>query len=366
MLTIGVEEEYLLVSPATGVPVARAAQVLAAAGLHPAVEHGEVQRELLQAQLEVATPVCRGLDELGGHLLRLRHCLSDAAEACGCRLAACGSAPFTDRLPVPVTPSVRYRRMRRDAPALTDEQLINGMHVHVGVPGRTEGVAVLNGLRPWLPVLTALSANSPLWRGRDTGFASWRTVVFGRWPVSGVPPSFADAADYDRRLHHLIATGLVRDTAQVYWQARLSERYPTVEVRAMDVQMRADEAVLLAALVRALAARILAPDRPAALPPAPPELLQTAAWYAARHGIAERLPDPATGTLGPAADAAGALLAAVGPELRASGDLERIDEALHRLLAGGNGAVRQRRRLRQTGRKGLVRMITDETGGVLL
>ncbi|GAA1095964.1 glutamate--cysteine ligase [Kitasatospora arboriphila] len=365
MLTIGVEEEYLLVSPATGVPVARAARVLAEAGLHPAVTHGEVQRELLQAQLEVATPVCRSLDELGGHLLRLRHCLTGAAEACGCRLAACGSAPFTDRLPVPVTPSARYRRMRRDAPALTDEQLINGMHVHVGVPGRAEGVAVLNGLRPWLPVLTALGANSPLWRGRDTGFASWRTVVFGRWPVSGVPPSFADGADYDRRIHRLVATGLIRDTAQVYWQARLSERYPTVEVRTTDVQLRADEAVLLAGLVRALAARALDPRRAAAVPPAPPELLQTAAWYAARHGLAERLPDPVTGNLVPAAEAAATLLARVGPELSADGDLERVDQALRRLLAEGNGAVRQRRELRQTGRKGLVRMVTDETAGLL-
>ncbi|WP_063748958.1 carboxylate-amine ligase [Streptomyces sp. NRRL B-24484] len=340
MLTIGVEEEYLLVSPATGVPVARAARVLAEAGLHPAVARGEVQRELLQAQLEVATPVCRSLDELGGHLLRLRHGLTDAAEACACRLAACGSAPFTDRLPVPVTPSARYRRMRRDAPALTDEQMINGMHVHVGVPGRTEGVAVLNGLRPWLPVLTALSANSPLWRGKDTGFASWRTVVFGRWPVSGMPPSFTDGADYDRRIHRLVATGLVRDTGQVYWQARLSERYPTVEVRASDVQLRADEAVLLAGLVRALAARVLDPRRSAAVPPAAPELLRTAAWYAARHGVAERLPDPATCTLVPASEAAEALLAAVGPELRADGDLERIEE-------------------------GLIRMITDETAGLL-
>ncbi|MEW1908192.1 glutamate--cysteine ligase [Kitasatospora sp. NPDC085895] len=365
MLTIGVEEEYLLISPATGVPVARAAHVLAEAGLHPAVTHGEVQRELLQAQLEVATPVCRSLDELGGHLLRLRHCLTGAAEACGCRLAACGSAPFTDRLPVPVTPSARYRRMRRDAPALTDEQLINGMHVHVGVPDRAAGVAVLNGLRPWLPVLTALGANSPLWRGRDTGFASWRTVVFGRWPVSGVPPSFADGADYDRRIHRLVATGLIRDTAQVYWQARLSERYPTVEVRTTDVQLRADEAVLLAGLVRALAARALDPRRVAAVPPAPPEFLQTAAWYAARHGLAERLPDPVTGSLVSAAEAAATLLACVGPELTADGDLERVEEGLHRLLAEGNGAVRQRRELRQTGRKGLVRMITDETAGLL-
>ncbi|WP_033211764.1 carboxylate-amine ligase [Kitasatospora phosalacinea] len=363
MLTIGVEEEYLLVDPVTGVPVTRAAAVREAAGLHPVLDEGEVQPELLQAQLEVATPVCRELDEVGGHLLRLRHALAEAAQQCGCLPAASGTAPFTDREPVPVTPSPRYRQMRQDAPALIDEQLINGMHVHVGVPDREAGVVVLNRLRPWLPVLTALAANSPLWRGADTGFASWRTIVFGRWPVSGCPPPFADAADYDRRIRTLVDGRLVRDTGQLYWQARLSERYPTVEVRAMDVQLRPDEAVVLAGIVRGLAARALQPGSDGGCADPLPELLRSADWHAARYGSTEELFDPLAGRLRRAEDTVRALLGHVEAQLDRSGDRRLVTAGLERLFRHGNGAVRQRAELRHGGRAGLTGMITEETAG---
>ncbi|MFE9428659.1 glutamate--cysteine ligase [Kitasatospora sp. NPDC006697] len=361
MITLGVEEEYLLIDRATGLPVARAAAVRRAAERRDALTDGEVQRELLQAQLEIATPVCRSLDEIGGHLLRMRHALDAAAREEGCRLAACGGAPFNRRLPIPVTPSARYRAMRAHAPRLTDEQLIAGMHVHVGVPDRPAGVAVLNRLRPWLPLLVALAANSPLWQGVDTGFASWRTLVFGRWPVSGVPPAFADAADYRHRVDALVADGLVADTGQVYWHIRLSEHYPTVEVRAMDVQLRADEAVMLAGIVRALAARALADEREhRPCPGIRPETLSAAVWHAARHGAATVF-DPLTGALVPAADAAAALLTVIDEDLE--GDRRHIVPVLKRLLREGNGAARQRRTLRNGGKARLLRMITDETGG---
>ncbi|MFF7454673.1 glutamate--cysteine ligase [Kitasatospora sp. NPDC008115] len=361
MITLGVEEEYLLLDSATGLPVARAAAVRRAAGLHDALAEGEVQRELLQAQLEIATPVCHSLDEVGGHLLRMRHSLDAAAREAGCLLAACGGAPFNWRLPVPVTPTDRYRAMHAHAPRLTDEQLIAGMHVHVGVPDRQTGVVVLNRLRPWLPLLVALAANSPMWQGVDTGFASWRTLVFGRWPVSGAPPSFTDATDYRQRVDALVANGLIPDTGQIYWHIRLSEHYPTVEVRAMDVQLRPDEAVMLTGVVRALAARALTGGH--GHHPVPElgfETLSAALWHAARHGTATVF-DPVTGGLVPATEAVATLLTIIddGPE----GDRRHIVPVLERLLREGNGAVRQRRTLRSGGTAGLLRMITDETGG---
>ncbi|MFJ5228497.1 glutamate--cysteine ligase [Kitasatospora sp. NPDC088391] len=357
MVTVGVEEEYLLLDAATGVPVARAAQVRRTAQQHPAIDRAEVQHELLQAQLEIATPVCRTLEEAAAHLERLRHALAAAAAEHGCRLAPVGAAPFTDRLPVPVSDEPRYRAIRARAPQLTDEQLINGMHVHVGVPDRAAGVAVLNGLRPWLPLLVALSADSPLWHGVDTGFASWRTVVFGRWPVGGVPPEFDGAADYDRRIRALVDGGLIGDLGQLYWQARLSERYPTVEVRAMDVQLRAEEAVMLAGLVRAVVATLLAdPDR-ATGAAQHPEQLSAAVWYAARHGAAEQLYDPLTAGIGPAAEVLDHILDVLAPALRGAGDTPWVEPALARLRTDGNGAVRQRRALRRGGRAGLVDLV---------
>lgn len=189
MVTLGVEEEYLLLDPASGLPVPMSRQVRTAAHLAPTADKGEVTPELLQAQVEVATPICNDLDEVTEHLVRLRGVVSAAAAEAGCRAAACGAAAMRGTLPVPVTGKARYLAMSGDAPQLVDEQLINGMHVHVAVPDRESAVAALNQIRPWLPVLVALGANSPLWDGRDTGFSSWRTVIFGRWPVSGPPPS---------------------------------------------------------------------------------------------------------------------------------------------------------------------------------
>lgn len=250
MITVGVEEEYLLVDPETLLPTPLVQEVRATARLAPLAEDREVQDELLQAQIEVATPVCTALEEVGGHLLRLRHAVASAAQESGCRIAISATSPVRDVVPVPITSSVRYVKMQQEARLLVDEQLICGMHVHVGMPDRETGVAVLNRLRVWLPTLLAMSANGPLWDGRDTGFASWRTIIFGRWPVSGPPPHFAGLADYEARADALVEPGVIPDRGQLYWQARLSERYPTVEVRCCDVQLEADDAVMLAGVVR--------------------------------------------------------------------------------------------------------------------
>ncbi|MFD1829964.1 glutamate--cysteine ligase [Streptomyces desertarenae] len=361
MTTMGVEEEYLLLDPDSGRPVPLAERVFAAAGLQPALGTGEVHPELLQVQVEIATPVCGTLEEVGGHLLRLRHALGGAAEEAGCRLAACGAAPFAPVVPSPVTDTPRYRALHVSAPRLVDEQLISGMHVHVAVPDRGTGVAVLNRLRPWLPVLVAMAANSPLWDGTDTGFASWRTVVFGRWPVSGPPPLFAGAADHDRRLRDLLATGVIRDLGQLYWQARLSERYPTVEVRAMDVQLRADDAVMLTGIVRALVVTALREEEAGLpLPVPPPELLAAAGWHAARHGMADTLLDPRTHRPRKAGDVVGGLMEHITPALEEAGDARQVDSLVHRLLQEGTAADRQRRLLRD-GPDALLRLLATRT-----
>lgn len=361
MITLGVEEEYLLLDRVDGFPVSAAEAVCKAAGLQPALSSAEVHRELLRAQLEVATPVCETLDEVGGHLLRLRHALGAAAEQAGCRLVATGAAPYSAETPIEITDTPRYRGLYQDAPQLVDEQLISGMHVHVGVPDRATGVAVLNQLRPWLPVLVAASANSPYWRGRDTGFASWRTVVFGRWPVSGPPPAFADASDYDRRVRGLVTGGVIRDAHQVYWQTRLSERYPTVEVRAPDVQLRVEEAVMLAGLIRGLAQTAIWEHHAGrSAPRTLPEIVSAAGWHAARYGLEGSLISNA-GTPVSARDAARALVQHVTPALAEHGDAGQVAALVERMLDEGNGSHRQRRVLAESGSQGLVRYLADQT-----
>ncbi|MFD8636902.1 YbdK family carboxylate-amine ligase [Streptomyces sp. NPDC059656] len=263
--------------------------------------------------------------------------------------------------PVPVTPSSRYLRMEGRARRLVDEQLINGMHVHVAVPDTGTRVAVLNRIRVWLPVLLAMSANSPVWDGQDTGFASWRTIVFGRWPVSGPPPHFDGSVDYERRLDALVASGVIADRGQVYWQARLSERYPTVEVRCLDVQLQPEDAVMLAGIVRALVATAMA-DEKAGLPvPHPaPELLQVGNWHAARHGLNSVLVDP-EGRPRSSGDVLCSLLQYVTPALEEAGDLRQVGSLVHRLLQEGTPADRQRRALAEGGLPGLLGLITGAT-----
>ncbi|MER6201849.1 glutamate--cysteine ligase [Streptomyces sp. NPDC001586] len=361
MITVGVEEEYLLVDPETGLPVPHGAAVRVAAGLDPVSAGDQVQAELLQAQVEVATPVCTDLGEVGGHLLRLRHAVGSAAEASGCKAALTGTAPVKGIAPVPVTPVSRYQAMRSHAARLVDEQLITGMHVHVGIPDRALGVDVLNRIRVWLPTVLAMSANSPLWEGHDTGFASWRTVVFGRWPVSGPTPLFRDDADYDLRAAELVESGVIADIGQLYWQARLSEKYPTVEIRCADVQLRADDAVMFAGIVRALVATALRDAaRGVPAPPCAQEMLQAATWQAARHGVSGPLVGPDGARL--EARAAVALLVRhILPALEEAGDVREVTSLVHRLLREGTAAERQRKALRDGGLPALIDLITTQS-----
>jgi glutamate---cysteine ligase / carboxylate-amine ligase len=366
MTTLGVEEEYLLVDPASGLPVPEAERVRAEVRIGSGLGSTDVQPELLKAQLEVATPVCTTLDEVGGHLFRMRHELSAAAERIGCRMIASGTAPVYDGSPMEIAEHARYLMIRENARRLADVQLIHGMHVHVAVPDRETGVQVVNRLRPWLPVLVAMGANSPMWQGRDTGFASWRTVHYARWPVEGQPPVFGDLEEYERRLDALLAVGVILDRGQVYWQVRLSERFPTVEVRCPDVQLRADDAVMLAGLVRGLVVTALqqhAEKAPYAAPE--PELLRAACWMAARDGLERDL----FGPVGPAGtarridagDLVRELLAHVTPALDELGDTAQVFPLVDRLIRQGTGADRQREALAENGLRGVLDLLMTDT-----
>jgi carboxylate-amine ligase len=356
--TLGVEEEYLLLD-AAGLPVARSAAVLTTAGRAPRSGDAELQHELLEVQAEVATSVCTELGEVEEQLLDLRATLARAARVHDCRLAPIGAAPLhPNDDEVVVTDKPRYRDMLLQAPALVEEQFINGMHVHVGVPDRGAGVRVLAGLRAWLPVVLALSANSPFWRGRDSGFASFRAVHFARWPAEGPTPVFASAADYEARAEALLATGAVRDRAQLYWHARLSEHVPTVEIRVADVQLEPESAVVLAGVIRALVVTALASPPPAPADQVPVEVLRAATWAAARHGLDGDLVDPLSGVARPAKDVVAVLLDHVRRGLDDAGDRDRVETHVAQLLAGGNGATRQRSALRENGIEGLLELVT--------
>jgi glutamate---cysteine ligase / carboxylate-amine ligase len=362
--TFGVEEEYLLLDPLTGAPVAAAEAVLARAGERNHGSQIELQPELVQPQLEIATPVCSSATAVRHHLSSARDQLAAVAREMGLVLAPLGAAPVGDAN-ADVTPMPRYLAIRDGAPALVPEQLINGMHVHVQVANRRTGVAVMNRLRPWLHVLLALSANSPMWRGRDSGFASWRSIQAQRWPVEGAPPHLRDERDYERCVAALLATGVLVDRGQLYWQMRLSDRYPTVEVRVADVALDVDTAVTVAVLVRALvvtAARQAAEKAPE--PRVPTELLRAASWQAARHGITGDLMDLCSAVRGgrvlrPAEEVLHGLVDAVRPALHDAGDLDQALRGVSAALATGGGAGRQRAALAAGGLPALLGLMQE-------
>jgi glutamate---cysteine ligase / carboxylate-amine ligase len=299
--------------------------------------------EFLASQVEHASPVFSDLGVAVGELRAFRERLATAAAAEGLAVYSAGM-PFQTAAYPTLTDEPRYERVRDRFRAIIADHQINGLHVHVGVPDRETGVRVLNHVRPWLPTLLALSGNSPFWRGVDTGFASWRTIMMQRWVTHGCPPRFEDAADYDRRLRQLVGIGGTIDVETVAWNARLSEHYPTVEFRVFDAQLTPEDSVLLAALARGLVERALVSEAAAV----EPELLTAALWHAARDGLSDRL--VLDGELVPAAVAVDALLDHV---LLSDADSTLVRDGVQALTEGGIGASRQRTAYAANGMVGL-------------
>ncbi len=358
--TLGVEEEYQIIDPHSRRLRPRAVQVL------PDAEHalGEnAQHEFHASQIEMATPVCSTLAEVRAQVIRARRALLDAAARDGGRIGAAGTHPFSNSADQPVTPKPRYQDMAELYQQLAHELVIFGCHVHVGLPDPDAGLAVMNRARRWLAPLVALSANSPFWEGEDTGYASYRTELWVRWPMAGPPLPFASREEHDALVQALVATGSISDASKIYWDIRLPQKTPTVEFRVADVCLRVDEAVLLAGLVRALARTCYAQaqeDQP--FEAARPELLRAAHWRAARYGLEGELVDIAAGRAVPAAELVQSLLAFVRPALEEAGDWDEVSALVGQTLQDGNGAMRQRAVFAKTNRmEAVVDYILEET-----
>jgi carboxylate-amine ligase len=338
--TIGVEEEFLLVD-GSGRLSRRGPELVGQA--QSGAADADLQEELASCQVETATSVCHGAEEILGQLRDRRREFTEEALAKGLRLLPSGSPILAEEGPPEITPNERYRRMDEHFGAITDTSTTCGCHVHVAVRDRETGVQVSNRIRPWLPVLLALNANSPFNDGTDTSYASWRYVLWSRWPSAGPPPLFASLDHYESSVEALLRAEAMLDRGMVYWDIRLSEDQPTLEFRVCDVSATPEEAALVAALIRGLVVTALDDiegRRPA--PDLPLEVLNGNLWRAARDGLAGRCLHPITGELVPVRDQVRQLVDRLRPVLRANGDLEFVEWALAALEAAGNGAQRQR------------------------
>lgn len=349
-LTIGVEEEFH-VSDAASRMLAQDGDVVLGAVERDGFEPEQFASEIYLSMVETATVVCDTLDEVRAQLTALRAELCRTAAAHGLRILAGGTMPLTRQRVQQITPDERYRRIEFVHQQVSREMMACGTHVHIGVPDREEAVQVLNHARPHLAPLVALSANSPFWDNHDTGFASYRTVLWGRWPSASLPEPFADLDEYDAVGRMLVDSGAIIDLGQIYWDARLSIEHPTCEFRIADVCLTVDEAIVQAGLCRAVVRTCL--ERVRRGEPRPlvrTEALRAAKWRAARFGLEDRLFDPLTGRLLPARELIGAFLDELRPALEAEGDWEQINELVDRLLCDGSGAARQRAAFAAAGR----------------
>ncbi|WP_406387571.1 glutamate--cysteine ligase [Streptomyces sp. NBC_00887] len=345
--TVGVEEELLLVDEHSGEPRALSTAVLALAEVR-AEGDSAFESELHLQQMEFATQPCSAMAELAEEILRWRAEAAESAAQAGAAVAALATAP----LPVnpPIGEGERYRWLAERFGLTTQEQLTCGCHVHVAVDSDEEGVGVLDRMRPWLPVLLALSSNSPFWQGQDTEYSSYRSRVWGRWPSAGPVEVFGSADRYHEQVQALVDTGVLRDQGMIYFDARLSHRYPTVEVRVADVCLDPGDTVLLATLVRGLV-ETAAREWHAGGPPDPSgvSVLRMATWQAGRSGLEGRLLHPRTMRPEPAADVIGALLSHVQAALEETDDFSSVEKALKNLMERGTGARTQRDALARTG-----------------
>ncbi|MGX9791889.1 carboxylate-amine ligase [Mycobacterium sp. MMS18-G62] len=339
--TIGVEEEYLLVDPDTRTPQAGGPRVVARA----ATDLGDsVSGEFTQYQIEVKTPPCGGAGQLRAELLRLRASVATAACAEGLRLCASGTPVLGAAGFAPVGDHPRYRAGVAQYRGMLDDFAVCSMHIHVHLPDRELAVRVSNHLRPWLPLLVAMSANSPFHQGLDTGYASWRAVIRTRFPCLGPPPYAASLRHHEELAAAIAESGAMLDAQTPFWDIRPNPHVPTLEVRAMDVTADIDDAIALAVLLRALvttAAAKASEGDPG--PQSSSEVLRAAYWRAARDGWAGCGVDALTGQVLPAPLQAARLVDYVGAHLEDHGDMQTVAEFLRRISSHGTGAERQRR-----------------------
>jgi carboxylate-amine ligase len=345
--TIGVEEEYQLIDATTGELRSRARYVLASDWT------GDIKPEMQENTVEVGTRICPETSCVRDELARLRFQAAIGAEAQGLQVVAAGTHPFSHWTGQEFTDQPVYQKLRRDYRRLAESQNIFGMHIHVSVPDGVDRVAVMNVARLYLPHLLALTASSPFFLGEETGYASYRSILWRRWPRSGVPPRFRDREEYDRLLGLLLRMGRIDAPGRLYWDMRPHHEYPTVEFRVADVTPRLEDAVVAAALARGIVAGAV--EGLLQEPDLPDSIVQTLvsdnSWRAARDGPAADFVNVSSADgmeVEPARDALLRLADQLAPLIRQLGDEEAITE-LPALLERGGAAARMQEHWRTNG-----------------
>jgi glutamate---cysteine ligase / carboxylate-amine ligase len=357
--TIGVEEEYQLVDAVTGALSSSATE------LRREDWTGELLAELQETTVEVGTPICTSVSEAAEHLQRLRFQAATVAESQGLAIVAAGLHPFSDWQGHTRPPLERYRAIEARYGRIARDEHIFGMHVHVAVPETVDRLPLINAIRHYLPHLLALSASSPFFEGADTGFDSFRTIMWRRWPNSGIPPRFESHAEFSAYVDTLLDAGVMADPWNLYWSMRPHPKYPTIEFRVTDVCPRIQDAAAIVALARALvhaAVNGTLPNGGTITPNLEQELLRINEWRVARDGLSAEIIDTRHGRgHEPVRIAIRRLLDDVARSAEDLGDSDALGQ-VEQLLERGNAADRMRVHYEESGTfASLVRWLVDES-----
>jgi glutamate---cysteine ligase / carboxylate-amine ligase len=333
--TLGIEEE-LMILDAGSLELVNAIEAM----LEPAPV-GEIKPELMESVLEISTDPCRDITEAGAQLRALRQQVTDTAAQKGMAIGSAGTHPFAMWEDQRIVARPRYRDLISALRFVARQEVIFGMHVHVGVDDPEKAIHVANGMCVHLPVLLGLSANSPFWRADATGMASTRTSIFRAFPRVGIPPHYDDWADYQRRIEFMIEAGVIEDYTYLWHDVRPHPNFGTVEIRVMDCQTHVEHSLGIAALIQALVRELAEHFNDGkALARYPYEMLDENRWLAARHGLDGELVDLPSPERVTTRALARRLLDRVREHCADLGSLSEL-EAVEDLLARGNGAARQ-------------------------
>ncbi|HWD64261.1 MAG TPA: YbdK family carboxylate-amine ligase [Solirubrobacteraceae bacterium] len=352
--SLGAEEEVMVLEPGSW-RLARDSEVLLAN--LPMDLSSHISAETHDAVLEIATRPHREVAGVGAELRRLRRRLQQQVDRAGLRMAACGTHPAVTWEDVRVSPGSRYQLILESMRGLARREPTFALHVHVGVPDGAAGVALLNRMRTHLPLLLALSANSPFWQGRDSGLSSVRTPIFQGFPRVGIPLAFASYLEYVDVVDQLLRCGAFPEPSFLWWDVRLRPVFGTVEVRVMDVQSTVERSVALTALIQSIARLELEEGfHDGALIHAP-EILNENRFLAARDGMDARFLDPVSETSVEARDLLAELLSAAMPHAQDLG----AEDALSLIpdMARNVGAEQQRRIAETMGIERVISMLSD-------
>jgi carboxylate-amine ligase len=333
--TIGIEEELMIVD-AESYELVNAVESL----LEPAPV-GEIKPELMESVLEISTDPCADAAQADAQIRALRRQVSETAATKGFAIGSAGTHPYAMWEDQRIVARPRYRDLVSDLRFVARQELLFGMHVHVGVDGPDKAIHIANGMRVHVPVLLALSANSPFWRGDVSGLASTRTPIFRAFPRVGIPPKYDDWSDYERRIEFMVGTRVIADYTYLWYDVRPHPNFGTVEIRVMDSQTRIEHTLGLAALVQTLVRELAQHyDAGSKLSRYPYEMLDENKWLAARHGLDGELVDLPSSDRVPTRALARRLLDRMrehAQDLGSTRELEGVEDLLER----GNGAARQ-------------------------